>query len=262
MLLDDKLLKILDWLDAPDPSINYDKALDSKLECTGLWFLDGEAFANWKTDKASRIWLYGIPGCGKSVLSSAIIENLSHIYDNIPGKVVVYYYFDFSDKQKQDVSSMLRSLICQLAQNFHKIPEDLEKAFSEYGKMRKSLPQKGLLQLLRQTIKEFPQVYVVLDALDECATWGELMKVLEDIFNWQLPHMHIIITSRREKQIEDVLEDIKGPREHICIMNDAVDEDIKLYVNHELSSRKSLRKKSNEIKAEIERALAEGAKGM
>lgn len=255
-------MEILNWLDAPDPTTNYDKALESQLERTGLWFLEGEAFANWKIRPASRIWLYGIPGCGKSVLSSAIIHNLSQFCDNVPGRVVVYYYFDFSDKQKQDVSSMLRSLICQLAQDFHKIPEGLHKAFSEYGKKRKSLSQKGLLELLRQVIKEFPQVYVVLDALDECAKWVELLKVLEDIFDWELQHMHTLMTSRREKEIEDVLEEAKGPRNHICIMNDAVDEDIKLYVSHELSSRKSLRKRSNATKTEIERALTKGAHGM
>lgn len=255
-------MEILNWLDAPDPTTNYDKALESQLERTGLWFLEGEAFANWKIRKASRIWLYGIPGCGKSVLSSAIIHDLSQFCDNVPGRVVVYYYFDFSDKQKQDVSSMLRSLICQLAQNFHKIPEDLHKAYSEYGKKRKSLSQKGLLELLRQVIKEFPQVYIVLDALDECAKWGELLKVLEDIFDWELQHLHTLMTSRREKQIEDVLEDIKGPRNHICIMNHAVDEDIRLYVSHELSSRKSLRKRSSVTKTEIERALTKGAHGM
>ena len=255
-------MDILNWLDAPDPSTNHDKALESQLERTGLWFLNGEAFTKWKTGKASRIWLYGIPGCGKSVLSSAIIHHLSHLCDKVPGKVIIYYYFDFSDKQKQCASSMLRSFICQLAQSFHKIPKDLDKAFTEFGKKRKSLSQKGLLELFKQIVKEFPQIYVVLDALDECVKWGELLKVLEDIFNWEFQHMHFIMTSRREKQIEDVLEDIKGPREHICIMNDAVDEDIKLYISHELSSRKSLRKKSNKVKAEIERALTAGAKGM
>ena len=92
-LLDNKLLEILNWLEAPDTSANHEKALKSRQEETGLWFLESEDFADWMKDRASRIWIYGISGCGKSVLSSAIVQQLAQAHGNVPGKAVIYFFF-------------------------------------------------------------------------------------------------------------------------------------------------------------------------
>ncbi|KAH0372123.1 purine and uridine phosphorylase, partial [Aureobasidium melanogenum] len=76
MHLDDHQKEIRDWLSAPDPSTNYTNALEKRHPDTGLWFIDGEAFERWKGQPNSFLWLHGIPGCGKTVLSSTIIQHL------------------------------------------------------------------------------------------------------------------------------------------------------------------------------------------
>ena len=60
------LAKIREWLSPPDPSLNYDKALEQRQADTGLWFLESPDYSKWKIDPASFLWLYGIPGCGKN----------------------------------------------------------------------------------------------------------------------------------------------------------------------------------------------------
>ncbi|KAF9729867.1 hypothetical protein PMIN01_11800, partial [Paraphaeosphaeria minitans] len=52
-LRDIKLVKIRAWLSAPDPSTNYQKALKQRQDDTGLWFLESDQYAKWKTDVAS-----------------------------------------------------------------------------------------------------------------------------------------------------------------------------------------------------------------
>ena len=68
--------KIERWLSPPDPSTNYNRALQQRQEGTGLWFLQSPMYIQWKTQQNSALWLYGIPGCGKTILSSTIIEDL------------------------------------------------------------------------------------------------------------------------------------------------------------------------------------------
>jgi hypothetical protein len=43
------------------------------------------------------LWLFGIPGCGKTIPSSAIVKNLDSILSSQP---LLYSYFDFSDTGK------------------------------------------------------------------------------------------------------------------------------------------------------------------
>jgi hypothetical protein len=45
--------EIIKWLSAPDPSTNYNKALEQRYEGSGLWFLESDAFAKWKTRRNS-----------------------------------------------------------------------------------------------------------------------------------------------------------------------------------------------------------------
>jgi hypothetical protein len=261
---DARLSKIHNWLAAPDPSINYQKALKLRQHDTGLWFLDSERYAKWKTDAASSLWLHGIPGCGKTILSSTILQNLLQHHNNNPGYAVVYFYFDFNDVQKQDAELMLRSLVVQLSQQAVDVPASLDALLSscEDGRQQPSID--ALLQVACQTMQQLPQVYVMLDALDECAQRAKLMRMLETIAGLQLPNVHLIVTSRRERDIESSLEDFVDPQNIICLQSEVVDKDIQQYVRRRLSDDKGLRKwgKDVALRQDIESALMEGSRGM
>jgi hypothetical protein len=262
--VDAKLSKVRQWLSAPDPSANYQKALKQRQADTGLWFLGSEQYARWKKDAASPLWLYGIPGCGKTILSSTILQDILQHCDKDPGQVVAHFYFDFNDAKKQDPELMLRSLICQLSRQSIKIPAGLDTLFSSCENGQQQLSVHALLDVTQQMIQEFPKVYVVLDALDECDQRAELIDMLEEIAGWQLQNLHLLVTSRRERDIESSLEGFVDLQNRICLQSELVDRDIQRYVQQRLSDDKSLRKwdKDAAIKQEIEAALMKGARGM
>jgi Cdc6-like AAA superfamily ATPase len=251
-------------LSPPDPSPNYEKAVKQRQANTGLWFLEGEDYAAWKTNPASFIWLYGIPGCGKTILSSTILQNILEYCANDTGKVVAYFYFDFNDTQKQSPELMIRSLVSQLSQQCVKIPATLEALFSscENGQRQPSLD--SLLEVMRSIIHEFPESYIVLDALDECTDRTELIAILERTIGLKLEGSHLLVTSRKERDIEISLETIVDTQNIICLQSKRVDKDIRTYVRQSLSDNKDLSKwrKDPEIKHEIEMALVKGAQGM
>jgi hypothetical protein len=261
---EERLSKVCSWLSAPDPSTNYQKARKQRQAKTGLWLLEGKQFARWKASAASRLWLYGIPGCGKTILSSTIIKHLlQHCSDDI-STVTAYFYFDFNNAQKQDPELMLRSLLCQLLQRSITISRGVDALFSscDNGKRQPSLH--ALLEATPQVMQQFTHVYIVLDALDECTQRQELIDVLETMAGWQLSNVHLLMTSRKERDIESSLESYVKEEDTICLQRDVVDKDIQRYVQQRLSVDKTLTKwnKDAAVRQEIEAALMHGARGM
>jgi ATP-dependent 26S proteasome regulatory subunit len=51
--------------------------------------------------KDSLLWLYGEPGCGKTMLSSAVIESMAKHCRINTAQAVAYFYFAFTDIEKQ-----------------------------------------------------------------------------------------------------------------------------------------------------------------
>ncbi|KAF1928951.1 HET-domain-containing protein, partial [Didymella exigua CBS 183.55] len=261
---EEKIGKICTWLSAPDPSTNYHKAHKQRQADTGLWLLNGPNFSQWKESAASRLWLYGIPGCGKTILSSTIIKHLLQHCNDDAGMVTAYFYFDFNDAQKQDPELMLRSLLCQLLQRSSMIPKGVDALFSSSDNGQRQPPLHALLEVIPQVMQQFTHAYIVLDALDECTSRPELMDVLETVAGYQLDSVHLLMTSRKERDIESSLEIYIKEEDTICLQRDVVDKDIQRYVQQRLSNDKSLTKwnKDAAIRQEIEAALMRGARGM
>jgi hypothetical protein len=178
--------------------------------------------------------------------------------------VTAYFYFDFTDAQKQDPELMLRSLLCQLLQRVVVIPKGVNALFSSCGNGQRHPPMHALLEVTRQTVQDFTQVYVVLDALDECTQRPELMDVLETVAGWRLDNLHLLMTSRKERDIERSLEGYIDEEDAICLQRDVVDQDIQRYVQQRLFNDKRLQtwRRDATIRQEIEAALMRGARGM
>jgi hypothetical protein len=262
--IDAKLCKIRQWLSAPDPSTNYQKALKLRQPDTGLWFLESDAYTRWKSAATTPLWLHGIPGCGKTILSSTVLQDVHRHCQDDPRKAIAYFFFDFNDVKKQDPEMMARSLLCQLSQQSIKIPASLDALYSscESGQRQPSIL--ALMDALQSTIQDLPQIYIVLDALDECDQREELMEMFETIVGWKVPNLHLLVTSRKERDIESSLEGCVDPQNSICLQSKVVDRDIQHYVRQRLSDDKGLSKWGKDIglRQEIQTALTEGSKGM
>lgn len=260
----DRLGKICEWLSAPDPSTNYEKAHRQRQPGTGLWLVEGAQFRRWKANPASRLWLYGIPGCGKTILTSATIKNLLQHCGNDTSMVTAYFYFDFNDTRKQDPELMLRSLLCQFLQRALAIPKGIDALFTSCQNGIRQPSPHALLEVMRLTLQGFTQVYIVLDALDECTLRSELMSMLEAVARWKLDSLHLLMASRKERDIERSLETFVTEHDTLCLQRDIVDEDIQRYVRQRLCDDRDLVKwnKDAAIRQEIEVALMRGARGM
>ncbi|KAF8532438.1 hypothetical protein JB92DRAFT_2679476, partial [Gautieria morchelliformis] len=251
---DKRRQEIYHWLSAPDYRPRHWNARTEREGDTGSWFLQGVSFLEWKGMAQSFLWLHGKPGAGKTVLCSTIIQELIN-----HSLVVAYFYFDYHSKDIQP-HSVLRALIEQLSSKCTSIPDSLEKLFSAYADSRRSPALDELKSTLMSVIGSFKNVYIVFDALDECPSRPEFLKLLEEIHGWNLDHLHLLATSRKEQDIEETLS---GLVSHQMFMDERlVGGDIQVHVSRMLDNDIKFSKCSAEMKETIKMTLMKGADGM
>ena len=255
-------MKIIDWLAAPDPSTNYNRALKDRNPKTGLWFIEGSAYIDWKTTPGSFLWLYGTPGCGKTILSSTILQNVLVECEAKTTSAVLYFYFDFNDAEKEPHEKMIRSLISQLSRC--SVTSALQDLYSSCMKGGRQPAFEVLLETLRRMMESLGDIYVVIDALDECTEREQLLTDLEEMASWKDVGLHMLATSRRETDIEESLNLLSDERNRISIQSALINADIRTYTYDRLQNDRKLRRwlKHPEVQLEIENTLVEKAAGM
>ena len=254
--------KIYTWLSAPDPWSNYHKGLEQRQVGTGLWFLGSQEYAEWKTKPKSFLWLYGKPGCGKSILATTIIEDVTAYCCLRPETAVVFFYFEITDNQKRKCGDMIRSLIQQFFLSNKDVSQALKSLYSSsaYGKTQPML--ESLISMLREMFRNFTEIFIVLDALDECDEREELLKIIKKIAGWETDGLHILVTIRKDHDMERQMELICEEKCKVGVQGKAVNDDICTFVQSKIRNNLKEWQKYPGLQEEIERELIRQADDM
>jgi archaellum biogenesis ATPase FlaH len=230
--------------------------LEQRLGGTGQWFLGSPQYTQWKETGPSFLWLHGIPGSGKSILSAGILGGLMEAATKDVGKAVAFFYFDFADNAKKSCSSMTRVLISQLSQKCVKVPPSLDALYESCGKGQHQASTDTLISVLTEIIVQFPETYLVIDAVDECDDRDHTLKVLERLGALKSKNLHLLITSRDEADIRESATSFIQPECCLDLQAALVDVDIRQYISHRWETDKTLRKwKGHPIRIEAEKEL-------
>ena len=125
----------------------------------------------------------------------------------------------------------------------------------------RSQPSVESLQSILFTILEaFDDVYIVLDALDECTERKDLLKWIKQMTSWKRSKLHLLTTSRPEEDIAKNLR-LLDP-DYVDIKQDLITRDIDKYIDYILDSEDAFDRWNDEIKATIKSKLLESAGGM
>lgn len=251
------------WLSAPNPESNYQKAAEQYYDATCLWFIEGERFRAWLSNAESHrhLWLRGIPGSGKTLLSAKVISLLREKQEAIP----LYFFFDFNDITKQTLESMLRSLISQLHRVSKNAKKILETTFSEqFEEGERLLSLSELTVIVLEMVRTDDRVFkIVIDALDECATREAYFHWIQ-AFTSAASNVSFLITSRDERGIEVGMKSWLAEENFVTIHHDLVTRDIIAYIDHRLSDDSSFEtwRLRPDISSKIQQAIGERAGGM
>jgi len=249
--------KILDWIKLADPSSNHNAARKKHQATTGKWFLESEQFIAWKEGSIASIWVHGIPGAGKTILSSTVISHVDAICNSAPGHRYAYFYFDFNDANKRTVNGMLRSLIHQLS--IVSLPAEVETLYQRCGDGSREPGQGLLVDTLISLFQHSDRTFVIMDALDECSERADLFDVIAKIT--QAQRIGLLATSRNER---DIARSLQRTVQNITSLQegDGIAGDISLHVHRCLQEDIRLSEWPGKIREEIQEALVNGAHGM
>jgi hypothetical protein len=219
--------------------------------------LRSPAWASWLDATQRCLWIHGIPGAGKTVLMSYLIEQIKqHCGQSQNEKIAyIYYYFYFGHNQDEAVP-FLRWLINQLCRQADFVPGKVYKMYKHGGEP--SLVE--LLKALEDILDKFDIIYIVVDAIDESNPREDLLKVLRDLVtDSRFKKLQLLASSREYIDIERVLGEFSVS---VSMANPFVEEDIRLHVRSTLQSNSKFRRWPQGLLDEVEDAVSTGARGM
>ncbi|OQE16718.1 hypothetical protein PENSTE_c023G07929 [Penicillium steckii] len=258
---DQRTDKIRCWLNPPDPSTNANHARKLRHEGTGTWLLENSVFQSWYSGLHQHIWLYGLAGCGKTVLSVTVLDHLTNKNDAL----ILSFFFDFSDTRKQPLDGMLRSLAFQLYQDGNRSAIHLESLFQAHQNGTNQCATTALSDTVVKMLAAQKKVFIVLDALDESTTRNELLLWIEDIsFRPELVHVQLIYTSRPEAELQQRIPSLIEEQNCLPFDKQTVNCDIRSWVTAQLAQRRDFTEKclSYNLLQKIRSKVGDGADGM
>jgi hypothetical protein len=183
---------------------------------------------------------------------------------------IAYYYFDFRDVRKQDRYGLLSSLLSQLSIKSDSCYEVLSQFYFENTSGTGRPDNAALTKCIRDmlSLPRQGQVYIIVDALDECPdTSGtpsareDVLDLIDELIDLNLPNVHLCVASRPEIDIRNALEPLKL-LEVSLHDEDGQKNDIITYIRSVVYSDRKMRSWREEDKRLVIDMLSSGADGM
>lgn len=254
---------ILDWITLKDYGLEHSDRLEQREKGTGQWFLDSKEFKEWFKNDNETLFCPGIPGAGKTVLASLVIDHIRSNLRNNTDASLGYIYFDHRQREQHDSKALIASLLRQLAASHSVLPDTVRKLYDNHRYKRTRPPIDELTQCLRAVVETHCKVYIVVDALDECTDGSDerqtkpLHKFLDIIFQLQATHnMNFLATSRDIPDISRRFEEALVQRVW------ASPDDIRTYVSIQVQQMGGKVQGDHELQEAIQNTIIEAVDGM
>ncbi|EGU74404.1 hypothetical protein FOXB_15094, partial [Fusarium oxysporum f. sp. conglutinans Fo5176] len=257
MASDHRFAKIKQWLSPSDYSTNANSARKCRHPGTGTWLLNSPIFQEWKLGSRQHLWLYGLAGCGKTILSTTILDHLLQIDTH----TTLAFFFDFSDSRKQKLENLLRSLAVQLYHTGNEAARRLDNLFTSHDDGQRQPDTNALSACVDAMIQTAGKVFIIMDALDECTKREELLHWIRGLAS---SNSQLLVTGRPEVEFQREIPRLLDERNCVLLDKQAVNADIYSYVEATLEQKPDFvdKKLSPSILEEIRDKIGNGADGM
>lgn len=167
----------LRWLVTTDPSPNHNQARHLHEHHTGQWILRSREWKSWLAGSTRFLWLYGIPGAGKTVLASFLIDEVQGLVKRTSTSTGWCYYYCYHARNQDETTHFLRWIINQQARQSSGIPQEVDSLYQNGLTPNVS----NLMKALQASLSSFESVFVVVDALDESADRENFISTLRKL---------------------------------------------------------------------------------
>lgn len=225
---------VLDWIEKS--ATRYDVLQHDYIsraeDGTGSWFLRSQTFQKWTHAPASTLYCPGIPGAGKTIMTSIATKYLQSHFPRTDHNVAVVY-FNYKRKNEQSHTQLLFSILWQFVCQRTEMPSSLDKFHKKHEHDGPDVEE--LLNLLGNLVQESPFSFLLLDALDEFLdeenTRCIFFRYISELR--KTGKLHILMTFRPNTEIPFTLTEDDSLTIH------AAEEDLKLYIRQRVSLMES-----------------------
>jgi hypothetical protein len=247
---------ILDWFTLIDYATQQNDFISRRQEGTGQWLLDLDEFQGWLNQSGQTLFCPGIPGAGKTIITSIVVKHLWAKFQHGATTGVAYLYCNFRRQNEQKPEDLLASLLKQLVQQQSSMPESVKSIYDRHQEKQTRPSINEILKALHSVVAYFSRTFIIIDALDECQVFCNIL--LSAMFALQAQtQINLFATSR---PIPEIMSHFEG-----CIWKDirAQDNDVLSYVNERMSHLRRPRiSKYPDLQNAIRREVVKAAGGM
>jgi hypothetical protein len=202
-------------------------------------------------------------------IRSAIIQDIEGMH--AAGlATMAYYYFDFRDDKKQNCYGLVSSLISQLSAESDSCYNILSQLYSRYtrGIRKPDIDELKSCMTDMLSLQGQAPIYIIIDGVDECPNFPgrpsareEVLELVEEFVELELPNLHLCVASRPEMDIRTVLEPLTSLK--LSLHDESGQkEDIIKYIKFVVRSDRSMRRWKEEDKQLVVDTLSDKADGM
>jgi hypothetical protein len=250
---------ILDWLTPFDYFSQQNDFLKLRQAGTGQWLLDSAEFKSWIENSRQTLFCPGIPGAGKTILTSIVVDELSRRFQGDTSVVVAYIYYNFKGQTEQTLDNLLASLLKQLAKSRPSLPESVKSLYNTCEAQKKTRPSVDDISTVLQSVAaEYSGVFIVIDALDECQARDRCRtQMLLKLADFQSKYnANLFATSRFIPEI------IKKFKQYPCLEIRANDQEVQRYIDRCISYLPSFVQNNSDLQQEVKTEIIKVVDGM
>ncbi|KAK8851009.1 zinc finger protein [Apiospora arundinis] len=165
-----RIRDVLNWLRPTNVDVDQADLVETRAGYprTGHWLLENKLFKEWFDPRFPTIppllWLTGIPGAGKTMLASLVVQKARELN---PAPAVLYFYCKHDNPERNNFVALGRSLLAQLLNHDNGLLPTFYQETCRSVEPILSSP-KSIKDLLTLAFGNCKSAYIVLDGLDEC----------------------------------------------------------------------------------------------
>ncbi|KAJ7152062.1 hypothetical protein C8R46DRAFT_913514 [Mycena filopes] len=212
--------QIIDWFSPINFFRQHADIASARQKETGRWLLVNPHFQDWKEGLGRTLWCHGIPGAGKTVLASMVVDHLSQ--DTTARTACIY--LNHKETKAQTPANLLASIWRQLVI----CGRDISAVKTLYQKHSEKQTTPSLAEIVNIVHSEIgmSKVYIVVDAVDEYPE--DLRQILLPALTAMGPTCNLMMTARPHITPTPAFHNIK------FLEIRANMDDIQAYVNMEI----------------------------
>lgn len=178
---------ILDWLSPVSAYTTQQNHYKSRRQTgTCQWLLESPEFQTWVTKPKQTLFCPGIPGAGKTFLTSALIEELQARFGSNSDIGIAYFFCNYQQIEEHRLERLLACLLRQLVQGQQFTPHSLKILYDQHSGIGTRPSISEIYEALQSVCGSFSRLFVVIDALDEYqSSDGSRTRILDEIFELQ-----------------------------------------------------------------------------